>query len=251
MTILYFTATGNCLHVAKELGGNLVSIPKAVKGENYHFKDDKIGIVFPIYGLAVFPYIKEFLAKVQLDSDYIFAIMTYGKFDGGATTHLLEVAKANKINFAYINTLKMVDNYLPIYEMEKQIKNEPQKRINNHLQEIVTAINGQERCIQKDSAIDKLMTKIILKSYSYNTGVGITKKYEIEDTCTKCKICEMLCPTDNIKVDAKPSFGKNCITCLACTQNCPQNAIRLANEKSRARFRNQHIKLTEIMEANG
>ncbi len=28
MKILYFTATGNCLHVAKQLGGELLSIPQ-------------------------------------------------------------------------------------------------------------------------------------------------------------------------------------------------------------------------------
>ncbi len=31
MTVLYFSATGNSLAVAKRIGGNLISIPQAVK----------------------------------------------------------------------------------------------------------------------------------------------------------------------------------------------------------------------------
>lgn len=34
MTVLYLTSTGNCLYVAKKIGGELCSIPQAV---NIHF----------------------------------------------------------------------------------------------------------------------------------------------------------------------------------------------------------------------
>lgn len=47
MKILYFTATGNSLAVAKKLGGELISIPQAIKNNQYEIKDDVIGFVFP------------------------------------------------------------------------------------------------------------------------------------------------------------------------------------------------------------
>ena len=37
MTIFYFTATGNSLAVAKRVGGELISIPKALKDGEYFF----------------------------------------------------------------------------------------------------------------------------------------------------------------------------------------------------------------------
>jgi len=92
MLVLYFTATGNSLYVAKRIGGELYSIPKAIKTGNYCFSDEKIGLVFPIYGLCVPAFIEEFLHKVKLDSSYIFAVMSYGFYDGGAANHLLEIA---------------------------------------------------------------------------------------------------------------------------------------------------------------
>lgn len=251
MTILYFTATGNGLYIAKKIGGKLISIPKAVKSKNYYFSDDKIGIIFPIYGWAVPQYIREFLQNVQLDSKYIFAVMSYGMLHGAAASHLLKVASENGIHFSYINTIKMVDNYLPAYKMEKQKEDEPKKQIDLHIGLVIDDINNNKQWIPKDSFINKLITKYLLKSDLYKSGVGITNKFSIEDTCTKCGICAKVCPVDNICVEnAKPVFDKKCIICLSCTQNCPQNAIRLSTEKSKARFRNQHVDLKEIVESN-
>ena len=51
MLIFYFTATGNSLAVAKRIGGNLISIPQVIDSQNLKYKDDAIGIVFPIYSL--------------------------------------------------------------------------------------------------------------------------------------------------------------------------------------------------------
>ena len=63
-------------------------------------------------------------------------------------------------------------------------------------------------------------------------------------------MCEKVCPIDNIKVDKKPVFKRNCQQCLACINHCPQNAIRLKSEKSKARFINKNITLREIIDSN-
>ncbi len=251
MTILYFSATGNGMYLAKKIGGTLISIPKAIKENNFSFSDDKIGIIFPIYGIAVPPYISDFLQKVQLNSNYIFAIMSYGSFAGGPTSHLLQLATDNGIRFSYINTIKMIDNYLPKYEMEKQLDDAPKKQIEQHLSTIIGDVNNGKIWIYKDGFINKVLTTQMMKSNRFGTGVGVTDKYNVEDSCIKCGICAKVCPTDNIIAhDAKPVFDKKCISCLACTHNCPQNSIRLAGEKSRMRFRNQNVSLKEIIESN-
>lgn len=51
--ILYFTATGNSLYVARQLAGEageLLSIPQLVKAGRYELEADEIGIVYPVYG---------------------------------------------------------------------------------------------------------------------------------------------------------------------------------------------------------
>lgn len=251
MKILYFTATGNNLYLAKKLGGELYSIPKLIKEGIDHISDDKIGLVFPVFSLSVPPYIENFLKNVKLESDYIFAVMSYGMHDGAATTHLIDIGNRNGINFAYINRIIMVDNYLPIYNMQTQIKNEPKKEIDKHLSQIITDINSSKQWTIKDSAVDKFMTRRIVKAQKKTKKAIIAEAFLVEDSCTKCAVCAKVCPVDNIQVkQASPEFGDNCISCLACIQNCPQNTIYLKKEKNRSRFRNQHIKLKEIIDAN-
>ena len=121
MTVLYFTATGNSLYVAKQIGGNLVSMPKSVKDGRFRLCDDKIGMVFPIFNLSIPQYIKEFINKAKLESDYVFAVMSYGNFSGGAAGRLFKIASERGIHFSYINTILMTDNWLPMFFMEKQL----------------------------------------------------------------------------------------------------------------------------------
>ncbi len=53
MKVFYFTATGNSLAVAKKIGGELISIPQVMNDENLEYKDDVIGVIFPVYGCNV------------------------------------------------------------------------------------------------------------------------------------------------------------------------------------------------------
>ena len=79
--ILYFTGTGNCLYVARELADEhteLLSIPQLVKQGRYTFEADEIGIVYPVYGHMPSNMVREFIKKAQLKAGYKFAVLTYG-----------------------------------------------------------------------------------------------------------------------------------------------------------------------------
>lgn len=258
MLILYFSATGNSLYVSKQLGNNLYSIPKAIKEDNYSFCDEKIGIIFPVYELGVPKYIEDFLDKVELKSDYIFSIMTYGKLSGSASSQLQKIAKRNNINFSYINEILMVDNYIPVYYMEEQIATQSKKNIDNQIAKIKDDICVNKIYIKKNNIVVKLLTQMAIKfrfpKRDKELGVyneSFDKAFKIEEHCIGCGICSQVCPVDNINIINKvPSFKNNCIGCLSCTHNCPQNTIRVNKEKSKVRFRNNHISLKEIISSN-
>ncbi len=263
MKILYFTSTGNSLYVAKSLGGEVYSIAKMLKRGKLEFKDEKIGFVFPVYAWSVPPLVREFLQKATLECDYLFAVMTYGIFAGGAVAHLNKIAGQTKLNFSYLNKIKMVDNFLPGFDMSKQIKNEPKKQIEKHLAAIKAEIEASRNWLLKSSCLGKLGTKLMLKKASKpsqkgsllgnSIGKGVKNFLMVEDSCTQCKVCATVCPLDNIQMDAKTgkiSLGDRCTACFACVHNCPVNAIHLKGERSKARFRNSHIELKEIGAAN-
>lgn len=255
MTILYFTSTGNCLYVAKRIGGRLCSIPQMIKAGEYTFSDDKIGIISPSYGLCIPPFVQEFVKKAQFHCTYLFGIVTYGFFAGAVSSQLEKLVEDKEKEFDYLTTIKMVENYLPDFEMRKEISKcsseKAKKEQETRLAKIILNIQEQKCQIQHETHLNHFITMLHEKNYAYNCGVGMTKGYHVEDQCKGCGICTKVCPMHNISiVDGRPVFGANCISCLACTQNCPQNAIRLENEKSRIRYRNPEVSLTEVINAN-
>lgn len=79
--IFYFTGTGNCLYIARQLADEqtrLLSIPQLVKHGEYEFEADEIGIVYPIYGHMPPNMVRNFIRKAKLKADYKFAVLTYG-----------------------------------------------------------------------------------------------------------------------------------------------------------------------------
>ena len=76
------------------------------------------------------------------------------------------------------------------------------------------------------------------------------KKYVVDDNCILCGTCSKVCPANNISVNDKVIFSDKCEVCYACIHNCLKKAIHVKYEKSSDRFRNEHIALKKIIEAN-
>lgn len=246
MKVLYFTATGNNLYVAKRLGGECYSIPKLIKEGQYELEDEKIGIVCPTYFLGVPKIVEEFLNRAKLKSNYVFAILSYGFMPGAAARHLLEIGKRNGIEFSYINGICMVDNYLPMFDMNKELEKEPKKNIEENLSQIINDIKSHKKYINKGSAAWTVVRSLTKKQ---NKG-HFEKNFLVESSCSGCGICEKVCPVDNITVVKKPAYKENCQGCLACINHCPVKAIKLKKEKGTVRFINKNVTVKEIIDAN-
>ena len=118
--ILYFTGTGNCLYVARELADEhteLLSIPQLVKQGRYALEADEIGIVYPVYGHMPPNMVREFIKKAQLKAKYKFAVLTYGNRKCSSVEIWDEVSRKAGCPFDYITTMIMVDNWLPNFDM--------------------------------------------------------------------------------------------------------------------------------------
>ena len=250
MTILYFTSTGNCLQLAKRIGGTLLSIPQMIKENKYHFEDDVIGIIFPIYGFGLPKMVKKFLEKASFEAPYIFAVGTYGNTPGATMYNLSKFAGKHGFRFNYMLELLMVDNYLPIFEMEKQIAMLPQKKTMENMSRIVSDIHNRETNIPTASIFNKVITTAIQGMGNLFTNNKAAQSFIVNEQCTHCGVCAKVCPAGNITVTDKISFGNHCESCFGCVHNCPFNALHLKNEKSSARYRNEEVTLKEIQEAN-
>lgn len=249
MKVFYFTTTGNNLFVAKKLGGELYSIPQVLKDKNLNFEDEKIGIVFPCYYLGIPNIVVEFIEKVKLKANYIFAIMTYGNMSGNGIYQFTKLAKKNNVKINYANDILMVDNYLPMFDMKKQKIKKDNSVIENNINSIAKDIVNERNYILKKNFINAALSNVSQIYYKKQTG-NFSKKFHINEDCNSCKICEKVCAFKNIQVDKKPEFKNNCEQCMACIQHCPKNAIHLKSEKNNERFINPNIKLKEIIQSN-
>lgn len=170
MKILYFTATGNSLYVAKRHGGECYSIPKLMK------------------------------EGLSLKSKYVFGIATYGAFSGAVSTHLFEIGKRNRIKFSYINEIIMVDNNLAMFDIRKQLEKEADKKIEENLAKIIKDVEKETEYIKKHTIIMNGMRLMSGKLYNNE----FDKNFSVDNNCNGCKTCEKVCPVDNIKVENKP-----------------------------------------------
>ena len=248
MKIFYFTATGNCLDVAKHFDCELYSMPKILKGQKYDFEDtESIGLVFPCHSLFVPEIVMEFIEKVKLQSPYIFAIITYGNVVANAPNLFFEFAEKHNIHLNYVKSLLMVDNYLPIFDMEKQITMD--KKTNQNLVRMIEEIHQKKKHISKATVFNILLTRVV--RFLLKVVPIHSKDFQVSDACSRCQTCARVCPRDNIVVKNRPVYGDKCVFCLACINLCPQKAITLKKEaNASARYKNQNISIKEIIDSN-
>ena len=247
MTVFYFTSTGNSLAVAKRIGGNLVSIPQVIDSNNVSYTDDAIGVVFPVYGLLAPKMVRQFLDKVKFEADYTFAIGTYGNMPGAAMVNLQKQAQKNGYRFDYASHLLTLDNFLPFFDMDVEIKKMPKKKTEEKIAKIVDDIGSRKHLRARASLGFRALSAIVGKVMS--TGKN-AKKYTVNDQCIKCGTCAKVCLAKNITVSDNVYFSDHCAGCLGCAHHCPKNAIHLKNEKSGKRWRNPEVSLSEIIAAN-
>lgn len=250
MKIFYFTATGNSLYVAKRIGGELYSIPQMLKEGKSEFEDDGIGFVFPCYAFGLPRIVSDFIQKSNFKANYFFAIMTYGNKAASGLRHMEEIGSKAGIQFNYTNEILMIDNYLPLFNIEDQLKKESSKKIEEKLDSIVSDIKSRQKKLTRKGIASDIFSKPInnlTAKFQYDDG---DKWFIVQDKCNSCKVCEKVCPTNNIKVGRKPEFLHKCEGCYACIHHCPQSAIHLKFERSNARFINRNVKLKEIIDAN-
>lgn len=250
MITFYFTATGNSLYVAKRIGGELFSIPQMLKAGKSEFEDEVIGFVFPCYGFGVPRMVIDFIQKSKFKANYFFAIMTYGNMAASGLKHIEEVGSKANIEFNYTNEILMVDNYLPLFRIEDQLEKESSKRIEEKLEQIVGDITSRQNVRTRKGIVSATFSKVIYRIFTENKFDVGDKEFIVHENCNSCKVCEQVCPKNNIKVKSKPEFLHKCDRCYACIHHCPQTAIHLKSERSNARFINGNIKLKEIIDAN-
>lgn len=179
-------------------------------------------------------------------------VLTYGNRHGGAAGLAQKLCQDCGIQPSYINVLMMVDNWLPSFDMDEQKRLD--KGVDAHLKQIAADIAARKRWIAPVTDADRAAHQEFLARTSQMPADAWQHLIQVTDRCVGCGICQMVCPSGSIRVEDGKAvhIPGNCQTCLACVHNCPENAIGLTvpEKNPNARYRNEHIKLAELINAN-
>ena len=251
--VFYFSGTGNCLKVAKDISKKLGNCEIISMGKSFSFTKqfDSIGFVFPTYFWGLPKKVIEFIENIKLENNknaYYYSIATYGGSAGNAIYQLYKLLlDKHGIKLNYGQKLQMFSNYVIMYDMSEKI-NEITEKSNKKLIPIIDSIK-----IKKNNRVNKLtgVFKFINSNFLKKVST-MDKDYLVNNNCTGCAICEKVCPVKNIEmVNNKPEFKHHCENCVACIQFCPQKAIDYKNEtQNRGRYTNPEINYNDLFEYN-
>lgn len=265
--VLYFTGTGNCLYVARQLAGKegeILSIPQLMRKKQFEIEADEIGLVYPIYGHMPPYMVREFIKKAQLKAEYKFAVLTYGMRKCNAVEIWDGISRKAGNVFDYICTIVMVDNWLPNFDMNEQMKID--KHIPENLAKITSDLSNRRRWHEPVTQEEREQHEGFMSLSGLDPEVGFLMKadrsFRVTDDCIHCGICTYVCPRGNYELTGQGvKMQGDCEFCFACIQNCPQRAIQFkknedgtwpdGSEKNpNARYRNENVSLMELKLAN-
>lgn len=266
--VLFFTGTGNSMYIARQLAGKdgeILSIPQLVRQKRFDIEADEIGIVYPVYGHMPPNMVWQYIKKVKLKANYKFAVLTYGNRKCSAVEIWDDISRKAGNAFDYIATIVMVDNWLPNFDMNEQIKVD--KHIPENLAKIQRDLASKRRWHEPVKELEREQHQGFLERSGIDPKKGFLLKSEksfvVTDACIECGICTYVCPRGNYSLTSDGAkMEGDCEFCFACIQNCPQKAIQFAKPETEgafpdgteknpnARYRNEHISLMDLKMAN-
>jgi ferredoxin len=255
--VFFFTATGNSLFVAKQFSDEPLSIPQELKKTDLAYEADEIAFVCPDYAGAIPKIVREFVAKASFKASYIFSVITYGNACVNVAEYWDEYCKEHGVVNNYIQPILMVDNYLPVFDMNQQMTID--KHVDESLARILEDI-GEHKDHIAPAEMGFFNIDMLKGMQDQHFSMTAERLLELKpDRCVECMTCEKVCVHKNFRLgNGGLEFSGDCEYCLACVHACPQKALTLKSanpgwpgeRNPEARYRHPDIALNEIINAN-
>jgi len=254
--IYYFTGTGNSLAVAKdiakEVDGELISIPYVIGKDTIKTSAKVIIIIFPVYYWGVPLIIERFIKKIEnLNNKNIYAIATHGGGPGVVINIFEKMIEGCSGKLAAGFTVNMPGNYVVRYgAFSEEKQKELFEKWGDKVKVIAEYIKDNKRGKKENSnMIVNLLISNLIHNYSVKHMSKVEKNFWVDEKCNKCGICKRICPVSNIDLNSgNPVWNSKCEQCFACLQWCPQEAIQYGKKTPmHKRYHHPNVDISDIL----
>ncbi len=230
--IFYFSATGNSRHAAKRIadatGDRIITITECLKKGTFDFaaKDgETVGFITPVYNFGLPVTAIDFINSLNLNHNgYVFTLVTYGGFSGGASKMIKSMLKEKGIKTYAQYSVRMPDTWTPVYDLSNKEKvRKTNKKADIKIDGIIKKISKKA-----NGNFDSRRIPFGDKFYGGYEEMRKTSTLSVSSNCIGCGLCAELCPVDAIEIrNDKPVWVKDkCTMCLGCLHHCPEFAIQ-------------------------
>ena len=263
--ILYFSATGNSLAIARQLAERLnerlMLLTEAVKQDLTGEK--RIGLVFPTYDFNLPPAMPEMVARLKISpQSYVFTVVTCGSMAGNCVWVLRRLLRKKGIELAYSHKVSMPDNSALAFGRNPNKQLGKYERVPARMEQIIRELQNESHTLHYSwfGLLSWLLGRPTMeRGMIHYLGPKVNA-----DKCNGCGTCVRVCPMENIqlvestKAKDRPSDSKStqvavigdcCTVCLACVHACAQQAISTNGKETlkERQYRHQQIKLKDLL----
>ena len=256
-TLYYFSATGNCLSIAKQLNSKLedsklVSIPQMMQ-KNEEIRGDIIGIICPIYMHNLPRLVVDFIQKIA-EANYLFLVFAGAGDLGHGDKKAQKLFSENHVNLSALFNVSMPSNYANYGAVSPERQGELLRDAEKKVEEIAQIV--QARAERRDSRHSSFFQSNIHPGILYKLGYPripiMDKSFSTDENCNGCGICQKVCPAKNLSLeDRKPVWHNKCQFCYACLQWCPKESIQSGKKTVGVkRYHHPDVTVQDIMKAS-